>query len=154
MNQASRLALPALAAVLAVSILGCGNTRYVPVSGVVTLDGKPYRNAIVMFQPMATQDNPNPGRASSGSTDENGRFSVKTFEGQAGAVIGKHRVRITTRYSEKLRGYEVWDAAKNEAVKAVTDPIPPEWNYDSKHEFDVPSAGTDQAKFDIATKKK
>jgi len=154
MNQASRLALPPLAAVLAVSILGCGNTRYVPVSGVVTLDGKPYRNAIVMFQPMATQDNPNPGRASSGSTDENGRFSVKTFEGQAGAVIGKHRVRITTRYSEKLRGYEVWDAAKNEAVKAVTDPIPPEWNYDSKHEFDVPSAGTDQAKFDIATKKK
>jgi hypothetical protein len=154
MNQDRNLALPAWAAVLALSILGCGNTRYVPVSGVVTLDGKPYRNAVVMFQPMATQDNPNPGRGSSGSTDENGRFSVKTFEGQAGAVIGKHRIRITTKVSEKLGGYEVWDAAKNEAVKAVTDPIPREWNYDSKQEFDVPSGGTDQAKFDIVTKKK
>jgi hypothetical protein len=154
MNQVRKLALPALAAVLVLSILGCGNTRYVPVSGVVTLDGKPYRNAVVMFQPMATQDNPNPGRGSSGSTDENGRFSVKTFEGQAGAVIGKHRIRITTKVSEKLGGYEVWDAAKNEAVKALTDPIPREWNYDSKQEFDVPSGGTDQAKFDIVTKKK
>ena len=154
MNQVRKLALPALGAVLALSILGCGNSRYVPVSGVVTLDGKPYRNAVVMFQPIATQDNPNPGRGSSGSTDENGRFALKTFEGHAGAVIGKHRVRITTRYSEKLHGYEVWDAAKNEAVKSVTDPIPPEWNYNSKQEFDVPSGGTDQAKFDIVTKKK
>ena len=154
MNQIGKLALPTLAALLALSIGGCGNTRYAPVSGVVTLDGKPYRNAVVMFQPSMTQDNPNPGRGSSGSTDENGRFSVKTFEGQAGAVIGKHLVRITTRYSEKLHGYEVWDAAKNEAVKSVTDPIPPEWNYNSKQEFDVSSSGTDQAKFDIVTKKK
>jgi hypothetical protein len=153
MNQHRKVALTALAGVLALSLVGCGNTRYVPVSGVVTLDGKPYRNAIIMFLPITTQDNPNPGRGSSGFTDENGRFTLKTYEGQAGAAIGKHRVRITTKYSEKLRGYELWDAAKNEAVKAVSDPIPPEWNYESKKEFDVPSGGTDQAKFDIVSKK-
>jgi hypothetical protein len=153
MKLLRKLAFTALAGVLAVGAVGCGDTRYVPVSGVVTLDGKPYRSAIIMFQPIATKDNPNPGRGSTGSTDENGRFTLKTFEGQAGAVIGKHKVRITTRYSEKLRGYAVWDTAKNEAVKAVTDPIPAVWNYDSKQEFDVPSSGTDQVKFDIVTKK-
>ena len=154
MDQLCKLAFTALAGLFAVSLVGCGNTRYVPVSGVVTLDGKPYRNAVVKFEPMASKDYPNPGRGSTGSTDENGRFTLKTFEGQAGAVIGKHRVRISTRYSEKLHGYEVWDPAKNEAVKAATDPIPPGWNYESKQEFDVSSGGTDQAKFDIVTKKR
>lgn len=153
MNLLRKLATTALAGVLAVSAVGCGNTRYVPVSGVVTLDGKPYRNAVVMFQPIASKEYPNPGHGSIGTTDENGRFTLKTHEGQAGAVIGKHRVRITSRYSEKLRGYEVWDTAKNEAVKAVNDPIPPVWNHESKQEFEVPSSGTDQAKFDIVTNK-
>jgi hypothetical protein len=34
------------------------------------------------------------------------------------------------------------------------DPIPPEWNALSKVHFDVPSGGTDQANFDIRTRKR
>ncbi|AWM36859.1 hypothetical protein [Gemmata obscuriglobus] len=32
------------------------------------------------------------------------------------------------------------------------DPVPPEWNAISKHEFDVPQVGTDKANFDIVSK--
>ena len=136
MNQVKTLALTALAGALVISLAGCGGgAQYVAVSGVVKLDGKPHRNAMVMFQPMASTENPNPGRGSSGRTDDNGRFTLKTFEGQRGAVIGKHRVRIMSM------------------VKAAADPIPAEWNQASNKEFDVPTGGTDQANFDIVTKK-
>src|SRR5260370_30794469 len=123
MNQVRKLALTALVSVQAVSLVGCGSGHYVPVSGVVTLNGKPYRNAVVMFQPIATEGDSNPGRGSTGSTDENGQFTLKTYEGQKGAVFGKHRIRITTRYSDKLHGYEVGDAGKNPAVKSAADPV-------------------------------
>ena len=153
MNQVRNLAFAFLAGLLAVSLVGCGNSRYVPVSGVVTVNGKAYRNAYVQFQPMATAENPTPGRGSSGHTDENGRFTLKTDDGHDGAVIGKHRVRITTKYSKELKGYEVWDADANKAVKSAADPIPPQWNFESKKEFEVPAGGTDKASFDILTKK-
>jgi hypothetical protein len=151
MSRIGNLARTMAASVVVVSIAGCGS--HVPVSGVVTVDGKPYRNAVVSFQPIGTQSNPNPGRGSSGITDEHGRFHLKPVDGQAGAVVGKHRIRITTRYGEKLNGYEVWDAAKNEFVKSATDPIPPEWNYASEKEFEVPARGTSEANFDIVSKK-
>jgi hypothetical protein len=153
MNQVRNLALAFLAGLFAISLVGCGNSRYVPVSGVVTVNGKPYRNAYLQFQPMATADNPNPGRGSIGHTDENGRFTLKTDDGHEGAVIGKHRVRITTKYSKELKGYEVWNPELNKAEKTAADPIPPQWNYESKKEFDVPAGGTAKANFDIETKK-
>jgi hypothetical protein len=152
MNRICQFAFTAVLAGFAGTLAGCGS-GHVPVSGIVTVDGKPYRNAVVMFQPIGTHDNPNPGRGSTGSTDENGRFHLKSVDGKRGAVVGKHRIRITTRYSEKLAGYEVWDAAKNEFVKSASDPIPPEWNHNSDKEFDVPARGTSEANFDIVSKK-
>src|SRR5438045_84351 len=77
--------------------VGCGSSTNVPVSGVVKVDGKPYKNAVVSFQPMGGKDNPNPGRGSSGLTDENGRFALMTDDGKSGAVPGKHRIRIMTK---------------------------------------------------------
>ncbi len=78
---------------------------------------------------------------------------MKTSDGHAGAAIGRNRVRIRTRYSDKLKGYEVWDNASNKAVKAASDPIPPEWNSETNQEFTVPPGGTDAANFDIVTSK-
>ena len=142
----------ALAGALAVSLTGCGGRAgYAPVSGVVTLNGKPYRNGVVMFLPAATKDNPTPSRGSTGYTNENGRFTLKSVDGDVGAAIGKHHVRIATRYSKELNGYEVWDADSNKAVTAGVDPIPPEWNSKTTKEFDVPRGGTDKANFDIVT---
>ncbi len=149
MNQVPNRAPGALAGALAVCLAGCGPSHYVPVSGVVTVNGKPYRNAVVQFQPIGTKENPRPGRGSTGKTDENGRFTLKSADGYAGAVVGKHRVRILTAYSDKLRGYEIWDADANKAVKSATDPIPLDWNANSTREFEVPSGGTEKADFNI-----
>jgi hypothetical protein len=142
MNPFRNLARAALAGVFAVSLVGCGNSRYVPVSGVVMLNGKPYPDALVQFQPVATKENPEPGRASSARTDANGRFTLKSVDGHEGAVAGKHRIRI-------------WPAnlKKGEKVKDAVEPIPLDWNSNSNKEFMVPAGGTDKADFDIVTKK-
>jgi hypothetical protein len=140
---------------LLAAVLGCsgGGPQYARVSGVVKLDGQPYGKAVVVFQPIGTKDNPNPGRGSSAYTDENGRFVLKSDD-HDGAVVGKHLVRIMTKGNEVV-GQDVEGGSPDETpLKRDVDPIPPEWNARSKVEFDVPSGGTDQANFDITTRKK
>jgi hypothetical protein len=153
MNKIRVWAFTILAGALVLGLIGCGKGGYAPVSGVVTLDGKPAKHVMVQFQPISTGDNPEPGRGSTTFTDDEGKFTLKTDDGKNGAAIGKHRVRISSVYSDKLKGYEVWDAETKQVTKSATDPIPPEWNYESKQEFDVPSGGTSQANFNIVTKK-
>jgi hypothetical protein len=59
-----------------------------PVSGTVTYKGKPLPDADVSFMPEGG------GRAATGRTDANGRFTLSTFSINDGAVIGKHRVSV------------------------------------------------------------
>jgi hypothetical protein len=140
---------------------GCGGSgvTYVPVSGVVTLDGKPYKNAIVSFQPQAVKGNLNPGRGSSALTDEAGKYSLATDEGARGAVPGKHLIRIRTKTNDPTNVFDpsVGSADSGPAVgkKKEVEPIPLEWFADSStKEFEVPPKGTDKANFEIVTKKK
>jgi hypothetical protein len=153
-----------------IPFLGCGKSgpQYAPVSGVVKLNGVPYKDAVVTFQPIGSPANPNPGRGSSAYTDENGKFTLMTSEGQMGAVVGKHRVQITTKFETVMAGIpEGWDLntrgtpdggefrAPAAFQKTRVDPIPPEWHGETGNkEFEVPAGGTDQANFDIVTKKK
>jgi len=147
------------AATLLLGFAGCGGgPKFAPVSGIVTVDQKPYPNAIVSFQPLGTQKNPDPGRGSSALTDEKGQFTLLTDDGQPGAVVGKHRVRIQTHrkdpsaYFDPAIGFpDRYDPRK----KPLVDPIPLEWYSDqSSKEFDVPPGGTDKANFDIVSAKK
>src|SRR5262245_18060168 len=133
---------------LALMVLaGCGGGRkVVPVSGLVTLNGQPYKNAIVTFQPVGDENDPNPGRGSAGVTDENGRFNLVYDGEKPGALVGKHRIRIFTKHER--RDEPVDDKSEsNPAVMPVrySEPIPHEWNELSDKTFDVPSAGTDKA---------
>ena len=88
-------------------LLGCGSAEYelAPVSGQVTMNGKPLPNVEikVSFQPVATgTDEPNPGPGSYAITDADGRFTLRTIEPDAdGAVVGKHIVRLTTKPPEQ-----------------------------------------------------
>ena len=142
-----------LAGALLVGAAGCsGGPEYAPVSGVVTLDGKPYPKAVVSFQPIGTGDNPNPGRGSSAYTDENGRF-VLTSDDKDGALVGKHTVRIMTRGNEVVGQDPSTGSDDATPANREVDPIPPEWNALSKVEFDVPSGGTNQASFEITSRK-
>ena len=153
----TRLRFPAAGGllVLLAAVTGCsGDSKFAPVSGVVTLDGQPYGKAVVVFQPIGTKENPNPGRGSSAYTDENGRFVLKSDSTTDGAIVGKHLVRIMTSGNDVV-GQDPEGGSPDETVTRGrnVDPIPPEWNALSKREFDVPKGGTDKANFDIVTKK-
>ena len=82
-----------IAAVVIVS--GCsGDQTNGPVSGKVTLDGIPLAGIEVVFSPMATEGNSNPGVYSFSMTDDQGHYELKTRYGDRGAMIGKHMVTI------------------------------------------------------------
>jgi hypothetical protein len=141
--------------VVGLALTGCGESgpKYVPVSGVVTLDGKPYGDAVVVFQPKATEGNMNPGRGSAGETDAQGRFVLKTDDGKLGAVVGKHLVRVQTR-GLVLQFDPATGSPDNAPTNVKIDPIPAEWNTMSDKEFVVPPGGTDKADFHITTRKR
>lgn len=152
-----RMQLLPLVGVAAVMV-GCGgSSKYAKVSGVVTLDGRPYKNAIVSFQPMASKGNPNPGRGSAGLTDENGRFTLRSDDGYNGAVIGKHRIRIRTKVDDPGAVVDPSVGSDDDPFpggkKKIVEPIPSEWFADhTEKEFTVPPGGTDKADFDIVSK--
>lgn len=146
----------AFAAGLAAALVGMGcsgGANFASVSGIVTLDGKPYGKAVVSFQPIGSKENPNPGRGSSAYTDENGRFVLKCDDGTDGAVVGKHLVRIMTRGNDVRTQDPNVSSDDGAPSKREVDPIPPEWNSGSKQEFEVPAGGTTKADFDIVSKK-
>jgi hypothetical protein len=138
------------------SLPGCGTgPKLVPVSGVITLDGKPYGEAVISFQPVGTDKNPNPGRGSSAETDKDGKFVLKTDEAKVGAVPGKHKVRIMTRGADLPAAYDPTKGSPDGVVTAPAprgkpDPIPMEWR---DKDFEVPPEGTDKANFEIVSKR-
>jgi hypothetical protein len=83
-----RLAGARLLLVVLFSGCGVGGPAVAPVSGRVTLDGRPLVNADVTFQPDGEL------RASGGRTDADGRYRLMFKRGQEGALAGEHTVRI------------------------------------------------------------
>lgn len=91
---------------LLAGLIGCRREgpEVVPVSGVLTRQGKPVPNMQVWFQPAE-------GRPSWGATDEAGRFTLNYARGQDGARVGKHKVFI--KYDPRPL-----DAAEEFAIKS------------------------------------
>lgn len=133
-----------LMAGLLVFALGCGDSRIVPVSGRVTLDKKPVPNATVIFQPVSEEINPGP--SSQGRTDSNGQFTLLLATGDnKGALIGKHKVRITAYEGEEGKSSSGSDSKFRKRI------IPNKYNVESKLTFEVPAGGTTEAIFDLET---
>jgi hypothetical protein len=86
-ESASRSIVLFLFAVLA----GCGTSgvQVAPVHGQIKLNGQPLATADVVFQPEGEQ------RPSMGRTDAEGRYELAYKRGEAGALVGKHTVKIT-----------------------------------------------------------
>ncbi len=80
-----------LLALFSVLLAGCGGggQELAPVSGTVTLDGKPLAGAGVLFTPQEG------GRPAGGSTDEEGRFTLTTKTNGDGAMLGTNRVAVS-----------------------------------------------------------
>src|SRR5207253_5766583 len=116
--------------------LGCGSAKSAAVSGKVTLNGEPLAGATVSFEPVTEPGAPSsPG--SLGKTDEKGEFILRATSGENGALVGKHRVRISL--IEEQAGEE------RRRGKAVGEKLPRKFNTDSELTFDVPAGGTNEA---------
>lgn len=122
---------------------GCKGSEYretAPVSGTVTLNGTPLAGATVVFQPTAESGDPGP--ASFGETDSDGNFTLQLNGGKEGAVVGKHRVFISTRKmkpSAPNSDSEVEVAA--EQVPQIYETEPPR--------IEVPKGGTEEANIEL-----
>lgn len=124
--------------------LGCGGPSVVPVSGVVTLNGKALTNATVLFQPKATDDdNINPGPGSAAQTDAEGKYTLRVVTtGQDGAHVGKHRVEISAFGKTRET-----DSGGDQRQAPQRNLVPARYNDKTTLEFDVPSGGTREANF-------
>jgi hypothetical protein len=137
---------------------GCGGDYQVaPVSGRVTMDGRPMPGVYVNFQPVGGAGNPNPGPGSYAVTGADGRFTLKLVNpSREGAVVGRHRVTITRQFAEDVRGTEQTgtpDGAPASPLPRLgkAAQIPERYNVKSDLTFDVPRGGTDKADFPLTS---
>ena len=78
-------------------VAGCSsnsNPPTIPVTGIVTLDGKPVSGAMVKFEPSEGS------QVASGTSDANGKYVLGTFAGGDGAMKGKYGVSVTKIQTE------------------------------------------------------
>ncbi|QDT96021.1 carboxypeptidase regulatory-like domain-containing protein [Gimesia aquarii] len=113
----SKLLVPFLSVVLILSS-GCGSQsgdmpEIAIVKGWVKLDGEPVKSASVIFQPEK-------GRPSVGHTDYDGNFELKYIADKKGAVLGNHKVSIST--------YKVEEIVESDERHEVPERIPEEYN--------------------------
>ncbi|MEM8945388.1 MAG: hypothetical protein AAGD11_09405 [Planctomycetota bacterium] len=72
--------------------LGCsdGRPKRVTVSGTVLIDGQPLTQGIVQFVPEGS-------RPAAGKIDASGRFTLTSYDGGDGVVLGTHRVMVAAK---------------------------------------------------------
>jgi len=127
---------------LALIASGCSNDRLPlgQVSGTVTLDGIPLENAYLEFQPTN-------GRSSLGITDSSGHYILNYDNETKGALIGAHKVFITTQIESRPVG-----ESGEPAVVGRKELLPSRYHSNSELTADVKS-GTNTVNFDLTTKK-
>ena len=136
-------AKPILLGALICMLSGCNSgPKLAPVSGRVTLNDKPLGNAYVTFAPMAERGANARGVGSSGMTDAEGRYTLQVEPGKPGAIVGRHRVMITT-----LGGAEA--ERSDGGVKLPKDKVPLRYNMETELTCDVPPGGRSDANFDL-----
>jgi hypothetical protein len=67
------------------------------VTGTVKLDGQPLEGANVTFWPIDAEND----RPSSGVTDSSGQYRLMYTADESGALIGQHKVEISTAVSSE-----------------------------------------------------
>lgn len=78
------------ALLLVALVMGCdGRPERVPVAGVVLIDGEPLTSGNIKFVPKN-------GRPSAGTINTDGHFNLTCYDGNDGALLGTHRVQISS----------------------------------------------------------
>ena len=131
-----------LSLLLLAAVIGCSNSPYplVPVSGVVTLDGQPLPNARVAFEPQSQGQGLDVGPGSYGKTNAEGHFELETIDGTPGAIVGPHRVAISTFQGKMIPGGD-------ELKVVVEEKVPERYRKPGALSFAVEIGGTTAADF-------
>jgi hypothetical protein len=131
-------------------VTGCqkGVRPVAPVSGLITLDGKPLAGGSIVTQPAAPAGSVIAGKGSVAFCGADGRFQLKTLDGLDGAVVGEHRIRI---YGPRKSAAEL--SAKDGPVDAAADIVPKKYNRATELKLSVPPEGTAEANFTLTSKK-
>jgi hypothetical protein len=85
-------------------VTGCGESPYVvaPVRGKVLLNNKPLPQGGIMFAPIAQGESANAGKTAVGRIQEDGTYTLTTYDKGDGAVVGEHWVTIVNHDEENL----------------------------------------------------
>jgi hypothetical protein len=146
-----RLRAVSAVAVAFLAMTGCGGKLgVVPVSGTVSVNGKPAENIAVSFTPIPGQSTP--GSTSSGITDAEGRFELSTVgeHRAAGAVPGKHHVTL----NPKITGLDQLSYEEGSKKVARANAAFPPNTRDGSLTFEVPANGTNHADFQFTSTNK
>jgi hypothetical protein len=128
--------LPVSLALLA-AMIGCSSSgpEIAYVEGRVTMDGKPLKDATVVFVP----DN---GRPAGATTDEDGHYVLNFSQGRKGAIPGTSTVRIMT-----MRDAGMDENGQN--VPGSPETVPDRYNANTTLEFTVEPNKKNVANFDL-----
>jgi hypothetical protein len=142
------LGLSCLVAVI--SLAGCsGPPDLHPITGKVTLGGKPYKRLIVYFRP---KDKPvNEYNLGVGETDKKGELTLRTTAGN-GLAPGVYRVSFSCIVTSDGKSLGISDEKADDDRFLETEEIVPEPYSDdelSPVEFEVKSRGENRFDFDI-----
>jgi hypothetical protein len=144
-DKMSRIWAPAIWALLAAVLAGCGDRGYdgerrYPLSGKVTVDDKPMGLGVISFLPQEK------GGRVSGGPIKDGVYSVPEARG---ANAGKYRVEI---HWNKLTGRKVKNPmVPEELIDEMTEGLPAKYHQDSELTADV-SADRTTFDFNLTTK--
>ncbi|WDI44841.1 carboxypeptidase-like regulatory domain-containing protein [Bremerella sp. P1] len=138
-----------LARILAIAplclLVGCfGSDKIVPVSGLVTLDGEPLAGAIVGFEPIAQEGDLEAGYGSYAKTDDEGHYQLRSLKKEDGALVGQHRVSVSTVVGE--------EGPNGEMIGLTKERVPSRYNNDTELIIEVPPGGTDEANLELESR--
>ncbi len=127
------------AILLGLAVTGCSSDQFgtVPVEGIVSYNGTVLTHGVVYFAPMgdpAAAGDGGPvivGKSAGGVVNDQGHFSLSTYEPGDGAVAGRHRV--------------CWQA-EEEHVEGKRPPGAPR---EAFAEVDIPPSGIKDLKVDL-----
>jgi hypothetical protein len=107
MRRSAWRTLPVLTLFAACCVAGCsGGPKMAEVSGTVRLNGKPMAKVMVEFVPDART-----GKRSTGTTDQNGLYTLVCDDQRPGAIVGPHRVLLhdLAIFGDKVMGRK-WES--------------------------------------------
>ena len=149
------------------ALVGCsdGGGSIAPVSGTVTLDGKPLAGIRVTFYPEPAEGNSNPGPYSTAVTDGEGNFSLVDRYGNEGAMVWRHKVEFEwdevdeQALSDAMEGDGDGKASGKDVAAAKAQmrkfaKIPKKYEGGNSGQFvvDVPSGGLESFALEMTSK--